>query len=855
MALNVDSHEKHTPVMQQYLGFKAQHPDRLLFFRMGDFYELFFDDAKKAARLLDITLTARGKSAGNPIPMAGVPYHAAESYLAKLIKQGESVVICEQVGDPAATKGPVEREIARIITPGTITDEALLEDRTDNLLLAIHTGKTNYGLAYVDITSGRFRLMEVASNEALITELARIQASEILLGENSEFPDDFISRKNTVTKRPTWHFDLSSSKQRLLQQYKVKELDGFGCEGMSSALSAAGALLNYLDETQRTSVMHLQIPKVEHSDDCIVMDKVCRRNLEIDQQITGGRAHTLLNVMDTTKTAMGSRLLKRWLNRPIRDQQELGLRHAAVKALLDNRRFIHFLDTLQSISDIERILSRIALKSARPADLLSLRQALNVLPELKSKLSEIDSPLLNETNQSITLLPELTTNLNNALTDNPPAVLRDGGVIADGYDHELDELRSLNQDANRFLSELEETEKTNTGIQTLKVGYNRVHGYYIEVSRGQSADVPTHYHRRQTLKATERFITPELKSYEDKILSARERALSREKFIWNALLDRICEDLSSLQRCSEQIALLDVLIAFSERAETLDYCQPQFKQGKGIDIQDGRHPVVEQIQTETFIHNDLRLDATHPMLIITGPNMGGKSTYMRQAALIVILAHIGSFVPAQSAEIGPIDRIFTRIGASDDLASGRSTFMVEMTETATILNNATDNSLVIMDEIGRGTSTFDGLALAWACAEQLASEISSMCLFATHYFELTTLAESIDTIKNIHLDAIEHNDKIIFLHSVKDGPANQSYGLQVAALAGVSGPVIDKAKQQLQRLETTRLEPSSSAQQNSQTRLFQPKNPISFELDKTNPDDLSPKQALELIYKLKELAQ
>ncbi len=853
MSKTVQPPTQHTPVMQQYLGFKAQHPDRLLFFRMGDFYELFYEDAKRAARLLDITLTARGKSAGDPIPMAGVPYHAAESYLAKLVRLGESVVICEQVGDPALSKGPVEREIARIITPGTITDEALLEDRQDNLLIAVHADKASFGLASVELSSGLFSLMELESIESLNTELARLQAAEILISEDSKFIDALSLPDKAISQRVPWHFEFSSAEQNLRDQFKVKELDGFGCSDMTTAICAAGALLCYLDETQRTRLVHLQNPRVEHNDDCIVMDSVCRRNLELDQEINGARNHTLLKVIDTTKTAMGSRLLKRWLNRPVRDQQELQFRFAAVESLLHNRCFIDFLEPLQSVADVERILTRVALRSARPNDLVALRNTLSVLPAIKNLLAQIDSPLLATINNNMHAFPELYSLLCKAVKEVPTTVIRDGGVIADGYDTELDKLRNLSNDASAFLTQLELRERERTGIQTLKVGYNRVHGYYIEISRTQSANVPTDYHRRQTLKATERFITPELKEFEDKALSARERALAREKALYEELLDIICDDLSRLQICSQDIAKLDVLLSFSERAETLDYSKPEMRKQRGINIQNGRHPVVEQIQTEPFIANDVAMDDNNQMLIITGPNMGGKSTYMRQTALIIILAHIGSYVPAESAVIGPIDRIFTRIGASDDLASGRSTFMVEMTETANILNNATENSLVIMDEIGRGTSTFDGLALAWACAEHLAKTISSLTLFATHYFELTALPDQIDTISNVHLDAIEHKDKIIFLHSVKEGPANQSYGLQVAALAGVANTVIKKAKTRLSIMESSHHEQEHSDQQGPQVELFNQIDPLHETLSDIDPEELTPKEALEVIYKLKQL--
>ncbi|MEE8234179.1 MAG: DNA mismatch repair protein MutS, partial [Gammaproteobacteria bacterium] len=717
----------HTPVMRQYLGFKSQHPDKLLFFRMGDFYELFYEDAKKAARLLDISLTSRGKSAGEPIPMAGVPHHAAESYLAKLLKLGESVVICEQVGNPATSKGPVDREISRIITPGTVTDEALMDQTSDNLLSAISENDGKFGLATIDICSGRFVLMQLENQEMLNSELERLRPAELLISEDSALKHKVKCQRN-VTTRPDWHFDKESAVELLKNQFKVRELSGFGCEEMPLAISAAGSLLQYAEETQRSALRHLQVICVEHQQDSIVLDAVSRRNLELETDIEGSGKHSLLSVLKTTSTAMGGRLLSRWLHRPIRDLTTLGLRHNAVASLIHNRQFIHFHDSLRSIGDMERILARISLKSARPRDLIQLRDTLGVLPNLEKILTDIDSPLLQKLGHHVDGFPDIVDLLSDAITDSPPLTVRDGGVIAENYHVELDELRQLSTEAGQFLLDLESREKKRTGIATLKVGYNRVHGYYIEISRNQTTGLPSEYRRRQTLKASERYITPELKAFEDKVLSAQEKALALEKQLYDELLDKLCERISALQMCSAAVAEIDVLVCFAERAETLNLNQPTFKASQGISISAGRHLVVEQMQTETFIPNDLLLDDKHRMLIITGPNMGGKSTYMRQTALIVILAHIGCYVPADSAELGPIDRIFTRIGAADDLAGGRSTFMVEMTETANILNNASYQSLVLLDEIGRGTSTYDGLALAWTCAEHLARNVGALSL-------------------------------------------------------------------------------------------------------------------------------
>ncbi len=840
--------QKHTPVMQQYLGFKAEHPDMLLFFRMGDFYELFYEDAKKAARLLNIALTARGKSAGDPIPMAGVPFHALDNYLAKLVRLGESVAICEQVGDPATSKGPVERKIARVVTPGTITDEALLDAEVDNLLVGIQQAGQEFGLAILDLACGHFSVMELDGEEALDSELRRLNPAEILIAEDSSLEQWLENKCKSITLRPPWHFDKNTAREKLKKQYGVLNLVGFGCEEFSIAIASAGALLHYAEDTQRSSLLHLQALKVEQRDDCIILDAISQRNLELEHDLTGRKEHSLLQIVDSTATAMGSRLLRRWIHRPIRDHHLLRLRHNAVASLLHNRNFIEIQTCLRTVNDIERILTRVAFKSARPRDLVQLRMTLEVLPTLREKLSVIDSPHLQSLLRGISDFPDLYKYLCDALIETPPVTIRDGGVIARGFDPELDELTTLSTDAGQFLLDLESQEKLRTGLNNLKVGYNRVHGYYIEISRHQSDSVPTHYHRRQTLKSTERFITEELKAFEDKVLSAKSKALSREKILYGNILDQVCEDLAQLQATASAIAEVDLITCFAERAESLDFNQPEFSTEPGINIRAGRHAVVEQLQTEAFIANDTLMHENRRMLVITGPNMGGKSTYMRQTALIIILAHIGSFVPAKSAVIGPIDRIFTRIGAGDDLARGQSTFMVEMTEAANIINNATNNSLVLMDEIGRGTSTYDGLALAWACASHLAEQVCAYTLFATHYFELTELPELIESVKNVHLDAVEHGDQIVFMHAVKDGPANRSYGLQVAQLAGIPASIIAHAKKRLSTLESKPRDVSDSVPQND---LFNTLHPSLQSLQDMNPDDMTPKQALEALYKLK----
>ena len=842
----------HTPVMQQYLGFKADYPDILLFFRMGDFYELFFEDARKAARLLDITLTSRGKSDNQAIPMAGVPYHAVDSYLAKLIRQGESVAICEQVGDPALAKGPVERKVTRVVTPGTVTDELLLEEKTDSLLVCVHLPDDEYGIASLNLADGRLILCQAPDLTSLQDELARLQPAELLICEGSELEDDPGVSCNSMVCRAPWHFDHTAAANIIKRQYQVDTLEGLGCAGLPAATAAAGALLQYVNETQSTALLHLQPVKVEYRSDSIIVDAISRRNLELEQDLSGRKANSLLGVLDTTATAMGSRLLRRWLNRPLRDQHTLRLRHDAVDHLSTGKSYLAIHESLKRVNDLERILARVALKSARPRDLSQLHKSLLRLPELKATLATLNSPRLDELNGLIHEFSGLKAFLGDALLETPAATIREGGVIAQGFDAELDQLRQLGRDAGTYMDSLEEREREQTGIPTLKVGFNRVHGYYIEVSRLHSENVPERYHRRQTLKSTERFITAELKDFEDKALSAKERALAREKLLYEQILERICIDLTPLQATAAALCEADVLACFAERADTLDYCRPEFAEDPGLDILAGRHAVIERLQGNPFIANDIRLDESTRMLMITGPNMGGKSTYMRQTALITLLAHIGSFVPADKAVLGPVDRIFTRIGAVDDISSGKSTFMAEMVETATILNNATDRSLVLIDEIGRGTSTYDGLALAWSCAAYLANKIRAFTLFATHYFELTTLPELMDTVKNAHLDAIKHNNEIIFLYTVKPGATNRSYGIQVAQLAGIPRAVINQANHQLDIMEknTVDLLPETP-----QRDLFQQPDELRKLLKEVNPDDVTPKQALELLYRLLEAAR
>lgn len=855
---------QHTPMMQQYLQLKAQNPDILLFYRMGDFYELFYDDAKKAAALLDISLTKRGQSAGEPIPMAGVPYHAVEGYLAKLVALGESVAICEQVGDPATAKGPVERKVVRIVTPGTVSDEALLPERQDNLVAAIYEEKGTFAIATLDMTSGRFLMTELPSREALSAELQRVQPAEIL------YPEDFsaaqiLNNYKGLRRRPVWEFELVTAINLLNRQFGTQSLAGFGVEKAVVGLCAAGCVLHYAQETQRTALPHINAIHLAQNSDTILLDAATRRNLELTQNLAGGTEATLASVLDKCVTPMGSRLIKRWIHQPIRDVARLTDRQQTILALQKNGVIAPLQPLLQQVGDMERILARVALRSARPRDLTRLRTALAQLPDIANLAKNLTASLDGLMGQ-VGDFADLHALLERAIIETPPQLIRDGGVIAEGYNAELDEWRSLADGATQYLDNLEAREREATGIDTLKIGFNAVHGYYIQISSGQSHKAPIHYVRRQTLKNAERYIIPELKTYEDKVLKAKGASLALEKQLYEELFDLLLPRLGELQLASLALSELDVLTNLAERAETLNYVMPTFSPTRGVNIKGGRHPVVEQMLKDPFIANPVFLNAQRHLLIVTGPNMGGKSTYMRQIALISLMAYIGSFVPAESAEIGAIDRIFTRIGASDDLASGRSTFMVEMTEMANILHQATANSLVLIDEIGRGTSTYDGLSLAWACAEWLAKKTQSLTLFATHYFELTSLPNQLKGVANVHLDAREHNDTIAFMHSVQEGAASKSYGLAVAALAGVPKAVVQLAKQKLAQLEQLSAQTKQAHDHPQGDLLFTADlqnvaeipplaEPSALEqaLAEINPDDLTPKQALEVVYRLKKL--
>jgi DNA mismatch repair protein MutS len=858
-ALAHDPHSEHTPMMQQYLRIKAQHPDALLLYRMGDFYETFFDDAKLAAGLLDIALTSRGQSGGSPVPMAGVPVQSLDSYLARLVRRGQSVAICEQVGDPGKGRGPMERQVVRVVTPGTVTDEALLEQRRESLLAALFQDRQRFGLAWLELSSGRFNVLESDDPAAIDAELERLRPSELLIPEDQ--PRDALATLReppVVRARAPWHFDLASASRTLTDQLGTLGLSGFGVDDLPLAIRAAGALLQYVRDTQKSALPHIRSMRVEERGDTLILDASTRRNLELDQSLSGNETATLFAVLDSTISAMGSRALRRWLNRPLRSQAALRARYQAIASLSDSRRYEPLREQLSSVGDLERILARVALRSARPRDLAQLRTSLGAAPALRAALTAFDSPALSELRTQLGEHVQERILLERAIEPAPPHFLRDGGVIAADFDAELDELRRISTNTDGFLLELEQRERERSGIPGLKLGYNRVSGFFIEVARRDAERVPADYVRRQTVKSSERFITSELKGFEDKVLGARERALARERELYEQVLTQLIDALAALQSSANALAELDALAALAQRAVTLGWNEPTLVAEPSLKIEAARHPVVERCIDAPFVPNDVQLDEQRRMLIITGPNMGGKSTYMRSVALIVLLAHLGSFVPAARAEIGPVDRIFTRIGAADDLAGGRSTFMVEMTETANILHNATARSLVLMDEIGRGTSTFDGLSLAYATARHIAERLRPFTLFATHYFELVTLAQELPACANVHLDATEHGESLVFLHAVKDGPANRSFGLQVAQLAGVPREVIAQARRYMTQLESGRIQAELPLFAGAAPAAPPVADPIADllrqRLAQLDPDQLTPRGALELLYELRQLA-
>ena len=852
----------HTPMMQQYLRVKAEHPDKLVLYRMGDFYELFYADAERAAPLLDITLTARGSSAGAPIPMAGVPYHAVDQYLAKLIRLGESVAICEQIGDPATAKGPVERKVTRIVTPGTLTDAGLLEAKRDCLLVALNPGRERVGVAWLNLAAGQLRLRDLPLPE-LGAQLERLAPSELLYPDGADAATCDWRDGVPARSLPPWQFDTDAAVRRLTAQLGTRHLDAFGVADAPLAVPAAGALLAYAEATQQAgqpgALSHVRSLAVERADEQLALDPATRRSLEILTTLRGEPAPTLLSLLDVCTTAAGSRMLRQWLASPLRSRESAAARHAAVAELAADAGVRRGLaDALKRTVDVERIASRIALGHARPRDLAGLRDTLGRLPAIGAAVAGVPAALIARSADALRVDPKWHALLARAIAPEPAAVLREGNVVARGYDAELDELRAIDDNCGAFLVELEARERARTGIASLKVEYNRVHGFYIEVTHAHVERIPDDYRRRQTLKNAERYITPELKTFEDKALSAQERALAREKMLYEALLRELLPAIPELQGAAQALATLDLIASHAAQAQALAWTRPTFAETPGLELRGGRHPMVET-QVEHFIPNDLKLDPGRRLLIVTGPNMGGKSTYMRQAAVIALLAYCGLFVPAEAAEIGPLDAIYTRVGAADDLAGGRSTFMVEMSEAAYILHRATRESLVVIDEIGRGTSTFDGLALAWAIARALALENRSLTLFATHYFELTALPSELEGCANVHFDAVEHKDGIVFLHEVAEGPANRSYGLQVAKLAGVPADAIRQARAYLARLDRF------SARRDAHGDLFaadeaQPSaraapSAALERLAALDPDTLSPREAQAALYELKRLAE
>ena len=842
-------------MMRQYLGIKSEYPDTLVLYRMGDFYELFFEDAERAAKILDITLTARGKSAGTPIPMAGVPYHSIDQYLAKLVQANIPVAICEQIGDPATSKGPVERKVVRVITPGTLTEETLLSDRKQNITAAIIAIDDRIGIATLEISSGRFNGYELDDISDLEGEITRLGAVEVVIGQQQ---NEILSIDRATTV-PDWYFEPERVNQQLCEQFATHDLTAFECQEFPLATRAAGALSQYIRDLHGASTPHLTGIEFSRGEDQLVIDQITRVNLEIEKAQDGDTSHSLVNLVDQCATPMGARMIRRWVSSPIRRHDLLGHRHDAIDWFIDNSHYMDIASALKPVGDMERILARVAMKSARPRDLIRLRNGLACLPEIDALLQDTPSSLVSNLLSRIKPFPDISSLLEKAVQDEPPSIIRDGGVLRDDYDEELREYRYLQRDSSAFLLELEQKEKQQTGVTNLRVKYNKVHGYYIELPRSQSDDVPEHYIRRQTVKNAERFITEELKEFEDKILSAKGKSLAREKWLYDQLLDTLGEHVTNMLDCAQALAELDSLQNLAERAVSLRWNRPTYSTESILKIQGGRHPVVEKALGSGFIANDTDLNDTIRMQLITGPNMGGKSTYMRQVAVMTLLAHTGSYVPADQYIVGPLDRIYTRIGAADDLAGGRSTFMVEMTEIAHILRNASKNSLVLVDEIGRGTSTFDGLSLAWSCADDLAKRIQAFTLFSTHYFELTALAEQLNGVINVHLDAVEHGNKIVFLYAVKKGPASQSYGLQVARLAGVPENVIDVSRVKLTELESrySALESVQNSTPAPQSSLFPETRPeeqaVIARLKAFLPDDTSPRQALDLLYDLTQM--
>jgi len=839
-------------MMKQYLAIKKEYPDTILFYQMGDFYEMFFEDAQKTSKLLDITLTSRSQSGGSEVPMAGIPVHSVEQYLERLLSLNLSVAICDQVGDPANAKGgPVERKVVRVVTPGTLIEEILLNDRHENITASVYELNGRYGIATLEISSGRFVGYEVSSRELLLSSIRRINPAEMIVSDNQNPLEDDTAARQV----PSWYFDSSRAENVLCELFETKFLDAFDCPEFPVATRAAGALIVYIQDLHGNQLPHVNGIEFKRQSSFINMDEVTRKNLEIEVGHDGTSQNSLVRIFDDCRTAMGARMLRRWFNAPITDRAELVARHDAIDWLLETPQLDKIRTLLKSIADIERILARVSLKTARPRDLLGLRDSLETLPEINPLIEHCPASLIQSLQGSLAPQHEVHGLLRSAIKDDPPNIIRDGGVLRDDYDQELGELRRLQQESGDRLLEMEVHERKSTRISNLRIRYNRVHGYYIEIPRSQQGSVPEHYIRRQTIKNAERFVTEELKEFEERILGAKGKALIREKYLYAQILETLQPHIRAIMQCARALACLDLLGNFAAKARTLGLCRPELVDRSSIEIIDGRHPVVEQtlIQRD-FISNTTLLDENTRMQLITGPNMGGKSTYMRQVAIIALLAYTGCYVPASSARIGFIDRIFTRIGASDDLAGGRSTFMVEMTEMAGILRNASQNSLVVVDEIGRGTSTFDGLALAWACARELAMKVKSLTLFSTHYFELTVLEDELPCLVNVHLDAVEHGENIVFMYKVKLGSASKSYGLQVARLAGIPDHVIAASSFKLSSMERMQVEEDDRpCGPNADKPVLIPEVLEVISIIKSlDVDNLTPREALDKIYELRK---
>lgn len=846
-----------TPMMQQYLRIKADYPDTLLFYRMGDFYELFYEDAVQAAELLDITLTSRNKNSDNPVKMAGVPHHSVDQYIQKLIRLSVPVAICEQIGDPAKAKGPVERKVVRVVTPGTLTDEKFLDARTENLIMAVHEIDGKQAVAVLEISSGRFLAKDIADSESVQSEINQVRPAEILTADSTVLTEQLP--EDRIQEVPDWYFSYQRATDLLKVQYGVDKLTAYDCDQHPVATAVAGALLQYAIDVYGSELPHIQELKFETSDEYLVLDDCSWRNLEIERNLSGETRNSLIDLYDRCSTAMGARTLRRWFRKPVRNRLEVERRHMIIEHLLEHSKSDSVRTILQGVADVERISSRIATKSARPVDLVRLKESLLSIPALVELIQPNDCSEASALCEAMDTVDEASDLIARAIREEPAATIRDGGVIRRGYDAELDELIKLRDDSGQQLAEMEIRERNRTGIRNLRIHYNRVHGYYIEVPRQAGDQVPKDYLRRQTLKNNERFTHPQLSEFESTILGAKEKSLAREKLLYEQLLEHLQSFVSRMQSSADSLAQLDVLCNFAHLSITDSLQRPILVDEPGVLIVGGRHPMVEATQKKPFVPNDTELNRQNRLLLITGPNMGGKSTYMRQTAVIVLLSYTGCYVPAQSATIGPIDRIFTRIGASDDLSAGNSTFMVEMTEMATILHRATAQSLVIVDEIGRGTSTFDGLALAWACADNLLTDIQALCMFSTHYFEVTALAENSPGASNVHLTAVQHDGKIVFLYEVRQGATKQSYGIQVARLAGVPSKVVSVASEKLSKLTESAGNREQMGTRQSQIPFFEPepcdRSPVLEKLKHIDPDDLSPKEALETLYLLKRLEE